>query len=93
MSSARAKGQSVLHVRTTKEAGGRLSTVKVTPDIEVAAADHCLCFWSAGREVRIGPLTPEQIEKLIEDLEYDLVAEESREAKGEERPAPRGVAK
>ena len=35
--------------------------------------ERWLIFWTAGREVRIGPLTRDQAEKLAEDLSYDAV--------------------
>ena len=51
-----------------------LTDVRITKDVEVGTLDGCLRFWVAGREVRIGPLTPEQAEKLADDLGYDAVA-------------------
>ncbi|MCC6420797.1 MAG: hypothetical protein IT429_21390, partial [Gemmataceae bacterium] len=44
-------------------------------EVEVGARDGWLCFWLAGREVRVGPLTPEQAEKLAEDLAYEALDE------------------
>jgi len=47
--------------------------IRITPAVDVGTIDGCLCFWTQGREIRIGPLTPEQAEKLAEDLGYDAV--------------------
>ena len=51
-----------------------LTDVRITSDVEVGTLDGYLRFWVAGREVRIGPLSPEQAEKLADDLGYDAVA-------------------
>ena len=48
--------------------------IRLTPDVEVGTLDGYLCFWTQGREIRVGPLAPEQAEKLAEDLGYDAVA-------------------
>lgn len=48
--------------------------VRIKPTVNVGAVGGWLRFWVAGREVRIGPLTAEQAEKLSEDL-LDLTAE------------------
>jgi hypothetical protein len=55
---------------------GRLqqANVRVGAAVEVATIDRCSHLWdAAGNEVRIGPLTAEQAEKLSEDLGYDAV--------------------
>jgi hypothetical protein len=51
----------------------QVTTVRIGKEVEVGTRDRCLCFWVAGREVRVGPLTADQAEKLAEDLEYDAV--------------------
>ena len=51
-----------------------ITDIRITGDVEVGTRDGYLRFWTAGREIRIGPLTPEQAEKLSEDLGYDAVA-------------------
>jgi hypothetical protein len=51
-----------------------LTDIRITSDVEVGTLDGYLRFWTAGREIRIGPLTPDQAEKLSEDLGYDAVA-------------------
>jgi hypothetical protein len=51
-----------------------VTEVRIRGNVEVATIDGYLSFWTAGREVRIGPVTPEQAEKLCEDLGYDAVA-------------------
>lgn len=51
-----------------------LTDIRITSDVEVGTLDGYLRFWVAGREIRIGPLTPEQAEKLADDLGYDAVA-------------------
>jgi hypothetical protein len=48
--------------------------IHIRDNVEVATIDGFIRFWVAGREVRIGPLTPEQAERLCEDLGYDAVA-------------------
>jgi hypothetical protein len=60
---------------TTKEPGWQTTSVPIDGRIEVGTEDGWLCFWTAGRELRIGPLTPEQAEKLAEDLGYDAVVQ------------------
>ncbi|MBI1913400.1 MAG: hypothetical protein HYS12_01375 [Planctomycetes bacterium] len=47
--------------------------IRITPEVDVGTIDGFLSFWTQGREIRIGPLTPEQAEKLAEDLGYDAV--------------------
>jgi hypothetical protein len=59
---------------TTKEPGWRTTSLRIDGRIEVGTEDGWLCFWTGGREFRVGPLTPEQAEKLAEDLGYDAVA-------------------
>jgi len=51
-----------------------LTDVRITRDVEVGTLDGYLRFWVAGREVRVGPLSPEQAQKLADDLGYDAVA-------------------
>jgi hypothetical protein len=41
--------------------------------VEVGTQDRWLCFWTDGREVRVGPLSADQAEKLAEDLGYDAL--------------------
>ncbi len=48
--------------------------IRVTPEVTVGTLDGYVCFWVDGRAVRVGPLSPEQAEKLSEDLGYDAVA-------------------
>jgi hypothetical protein len=69
------KTRAAIRVRTADEKGGGCRTTKIKIDgtVEVATRDGWLCFWTAGREIRIGPLTPEQAENLCEDLGYDAV--------------------
>ena len=49
------------------------SVVRIDGEVEVGTREGWLCFWVAGREVRVGPLSADQAEKLAEDLEYDAV--------------------
>jgi hypothetical protein len=51
----------------------RVTLVRVDDEVEVGTRDGWLCFWVAGREVRVGPLSADQAEKLAEDLEYEAV--------------------
>jgi hypothetical protein len=67
------KARNALRVRKAKEPGCEVLKVRLSGDIEVATRDGWLCFWTAGREVRVGPLTKDQAEKLCEDLGYDAV--------------------
>lgn len=57
-----------------EELSTHVTEVRIRDNVEVASIDGYLCFWTAGREVRVGPLSPEQAEKLAEDLGYDAVA-------------------
>ena len=50
-----------------------VTDIRVSPAVEVGTIDGYLCFWTQGREIRIGPLTPDQAEKLAEDLGYEAV--------------------
>lgn len=52
---------------------GVVTRVKIDGGVEVATRDGWLCFWVAGREVQVGPLTAEQAEKLSDDLGYEAV--------------------
>ena len=61
--------------KAEKKTGCQVTSVRLNGEVEVGTRDGWLCFWLAGREVRIGPLTPEQAEKLAEDLEYEAVSE------------------
>ena len=60
---------------TTKvdEADCQVTRVRIGSRVEVGTLDRCLIFWTAGREIRVGPLTRDQAEKLAEDLGYDAV--------------------
>jgi hypothetical protein len=57
-----------------KKTNCHVTRVRVGKKVEVAARDGWLYFWTAGEEIRIGPITPEQAEKLSEDLGYEAVA-------------------
>jgi hypothetical protein len=70
---SRAGAKPGIQTRTLKEPGCEVTRVRVNGDVEVASRDGWICFWTAGREIRIGPLTPEQALKLSEDLGYDGV--------------------
>lgn len=61
--------------KAEKHTGCQVTTVRLGSEVEVGARDGWLCFWLAGREVRVGPLTPEQAEKLAEDLAYEALDE------------------
>jgi hypothetical protein len=60
---------------TTKvdDADCRVTRVRVNGRVDVGTLDRWLIFWTAGREVRVGPLTRDQAEKLAEDLVYDAI--------------------
>jgi hypothetical protein len=55
------------------EADCRVTRVRINGRVDVGTLDRWLIFWMAGREVRVGPLTRDQAEKLAEDLAYDAV--------------------
>ena len=65
--------RALIQTRTVKEIGCEVTRVRINGRVEVGTRDGWLCFWTAGREVRVGPLTPEQAEKLAEDLGYDAL--------------------
>jgi hypothetical protein len=72
------QARAALRVRTAvenKKSDVKVTTVRVTDQVEVGVIEGWLCFWTAGHEVRVGPLTPEQAEKLSEDLGYEAVRE------------------
>ncbi len=69
--------QETIRIRTKgTDQEGQVTHIYIGNKIEVAARDGWVFFWTAGREVRIGPLTPEQAEKLAEDLGYEALSEE-----------------
>jgi hypothetical protein len=59
--------------RLETKTGCQVTCVRIDEEVEVGTRDGWLCFWVAGREVRVGPLSAEQAEKLAEDLEYEAV--------------------
>jgi hypothetical protein len=70
-----AKVKTAIRIRQTLDEtfNTHTTTICITPVVDVGTIDGYLCFWTQGREVRIGPLTPDQAEKLAEDLGYDAV--------------------
>ena len=68
-----AKVKTAIRIKTTFDTTFDTHTtdIRITSAVDVGTIDGCLCFWTQGREIRIGPLTPEQAEKLVEDLGYD----------------------
>jgi hypothetical protein len=67
------RNQAAIRVRTLNEKGCRTTKIKIDRTVQVGTRDGWLCFWVAGREISVGPLTPEQAENLCEDLGYDAV--------------------
>ena len=67
------RDRAVIQTREVLEIGCEVTRVRINGRVEVGTRDGWLCFWTAGREVRVGPLTPEQAEKLSEDLGYDAL--------------------
>ena len=63
----------LIQIHSQKTSGCRVTRVRINRKVDVGTIDGFLCFWTAGREIRVGPLTPEQAEKLSEDLGYDAV--------------------
>jgi hypothetical protein len=59
--------------RVEKKTGCHVTSVRIDDAVEVGTRDGWVCFWVAGREVRIGPISADQAEKLAEDLEYEAV--------------------
>ena len=70
-----AKVKAAIRIRTSLDETFDTHTteIRITPAVEVGSIDRYLCFWTDGRAVRVGPLSPEQAEKLCEDLGYDAV--------------------
>ncbi len=70
-----AKEMTAIRVKTYLDEGSdtHVTDIRIRGNVEAATIDGYLCFWVAGREVRIGPLTPDQAEGLCEDLGYDAV--------------------
>jgi hypothetical protein len=58
---------------TVNEADWPVTRVRVNGRVDVGTLDRWLIFWTAGREVRVGPLSRDQAEKLAEDLAYDAI--------------------
>ena len=67
------RDRAIIQTRTVQETACEVTRVRINGPVEVGTRDGWLCFWTAGREVRVGPLTPEQAEKLFEDLGYDAL--------------------
>jgi hypothetical protein len=67
------KARRALRMKTVEEPGCEVVRIQLNDKVEVGTSEGWLCFWTAGREVRIGPLTPEQAEELAEDLGYEAV--------------------
>jgi hypothetical protein len=68
------QARAALRVRTVvnkKKSELKVTTVRLTEQVEVGTLDGWLCFWTADHEVRIGPLSADQAEKLAEDLGYE----------------------
>jgi hypothetical protein len=58
-----------------EEMSTHVTDIRIRDSAEVATIDGYLHIWTSGREVKIGPLTAEQAEKLCEDLGYDAIPE------------------
>jgi hypothetical protein len=72
------QARAALRIRTVvdkKKSDVKVTTVRMTDQVEVGVVEGWICFWTAGHEVRVGPLTPDQAEKLAEDLGYEAVAD------------------
>jgi hypothetical protein len=73
---AKANGAAIhINNKVDRKMACRVTSIRIDDAVEVATRNGWLCFWVGGREIRIGPLTPEQAEKLAEDLGYDAVRE------------------
>jgi hypothetical protein len=70
-----AKVMAAIRVKATfdEHTATHVTEIRIRDSVEVATIDGYLSFWTDGREVRVGPLTPDQAEKLCEDLGYDAV--------------------
>lgn len=53
------------------EPGCRVTKFRINAEVDVGTRNGWICFWTAGHEVQIGPLTAEQAQKLADDLAYD----------------------
>jgi hypothetical protein len=56
-----------------EETDCRVTRVRINGRVDVGTLERWLVFWTAGREVHVGPLSRDQAEKLAEDLAYDSV--------------------
>jgi hypothetical protein len=63
----------LIRIHSKQTPGCRVTRIKSNRKVDVRSIDGYSCFWTAGREIRVGPRTPEQAEKLSEDLGYDAV--------------------
>jgi hypothetical protein len=70
------RARNALRVQEVEEQGCQTTRVTITAEVQAATRDGWLCFWVAGREVTIGPLTPTQAQHLCDDLEYDTLEPE-----------------
>ena len=68
------RNRALIRVTTgVDEADCRVTRVRINGRVDVGTLERWLIFWTAGREVRVGPLTRDQAEKLAEDLAYDAI--------------------
>ena len=63
-----------LQIRQKKTSEGDVTQIRLTRQVTVAATEGFLTFWHNGQELRIGPLTSLQAERLSEDLAYEAMA-------------------
>ena len=66
--------KSAIQMKHIQDKEQHLTRIRINSTVDVGTVDGWICFWVAGREVKIGPVTPDQAEKLSEDLGYDAVA-------------------
>jgi hypothetical protein len=76
-------------IKTDKKPGETVTTVEITPDVEIAAEDGYIRVWCPGREIRIGPLTRDHVAALEDDIGYVIspLEDEDDERRTESRVA------
>ena len=63
----------IIQVKSIEEPGCRVTKIKISAAVDVGTRTGWICLWTDGREVRIGPLTPDQADKLSDDLAYEAI--------------------
>ncbi len=67
------KPKSSIKVTETLQEDGRVTRIHLHEGAEVTTEGGWLVAFDGVQEVRVGPLTPEQAEKLADDLAYEAI--------------------